>query len=216
MPEFRRSWLRWKLHRVALKHIRTWRRWQVPDGSGTLHLRYLGEGKVHYVFRVKELGRLLRITRAQFYHPDRVLDAATSVRTCELMNDLAEHRISVACRHLGGGACLVDDAGQLLSGAHVTALDCIDPIFTAIVDWSLKRGTVLLDYNEGNWCVDQGVVRLVDIDVNFTCLLADIRRNEIVRKRIDTEVADSDESALRAFVEAERRLLWATLASQKT
>ncbi len=84
-------------------------------------------------------------------------------------------------------------------------------LFQQIYDWSVTTGIVVLDYNERNWCLKDGVIRLVDFDINYTCELSDIASNSIVQQRINPEAFPDQQSALRAFLAEEERLLWENL-----
>lgn len=205
----------WKLHRLVLKKS-PWRRTvKLPNGQ-ILRVRYLAEGKIHYVFRVKNDSRLLRITKRQFYS-DRPTDEAYMKANCRIMNDLAASGLSVKAYHLAGGACLVEDAGPCITSQPPKTREAIDAIFKALADWSLSTGIVILDYNEGNWCISPKTagIRLVDIDINYTCSLDIICSNEIVRGRISIDSARDDRQALEAFLAVESDLLWGNIASLK-
>jgi hypothetical protein len=209
MPLFRitpRShWLMWKLHRLILKKIGMWRRLQLP-GEKILMVRYRDEGTFNYIFRVRDDSRLLRITKDQFYDPAHSVDEKQTLENSRLMNSLAVSGISVRCEHLVGGACLVEDAGLGVRRQLVGDRGILEEVFTKIKKWSLETGVVILDYNEGNWCIKDGVFRLVDIDVNYTCRLSEICNNSIVLGRLGG-VAGGMEDVLVAFLRKEEQLL---------
>ena len=207
------NWILWKLHRLILKRIKRWRVLQLPNGK-ILRIKYFAEGKFNYVFKIKGDTRLLRITRKQFYQLSHPVDTDEVCNNCKLMNSLAEKGLSVSAKHLIGGACLVDDAGSLLVKYKCCKKDEIFKVFNDLKEWSLENKIVILDYNERNWC-KRAEIKIIDVDVNYTCLLTDIRKNKIVLKRIDVNKYNSDEMALEAFLLKEAELLWQNLIIYK-
>lgn len=200
-------WFFWKLHRFLLKNLRPWFSIRLPRGN-PLSVRYRAEGASNYLFAVKGNPQLLRITRAQFYHLDRYVDGQQTCRNCEMMNSLAEWELSVRAEHLGGGAMLVEDGGELLAMRHLSGPAELTEVFAALRRWSMHTGLALLDYNENNWRWKQGQIRIVDVDVNMTCALHELRSNELVLRRIRPEGHRTDENALAAFLKEEETLLW--------
>jgi hypothetical protein len=150
--------------------------------------------------------RLLRITKAQFYNPEHAVDEEQTLENCRIMNSLDKSGISVRCQHIAGGACLVEDAGNSVQRNLVGQKKIIEEAFRKLEKWSLDTGVVILDYNEGNWCIKAGVLRLIDIDMRYTCRLSEICHNPIVLKHIDCGV-NSIEKTLTAFLEKEAQLL---------
>jgi len=201
------SRVKWLLHRLCLKGMRPWFVYRWLEGEA-MTLRYRVEGKIHYVFQVKGSDRLLRITRNQFYNPESSIDTSLAQKNSMLMNELADANISVKAEHLRGGALLVDDAGMsLLAGASVARLELRD-LFERITNWSLNVGKVVLDYNEGNWCVRDGVMVLIDVDWACMCQLGDISKKDTVTKRVqDIRSFSSNADILKEFLRQEEILL---------
>lgn len=205
------SMIAWKLHRFFLKIWFGWRNLHLPDGRG-LRVKYFAEGKYNYLFRVQGDSGLLRIARKQYYSLHELVDEQVTVENARLMNSLAEDGLSVHCRHLVGGASIVDDAGERVRRGMIDR-KLLSDFFARLKLWSVKQGRVILDYNEGNWCIKDGVLRFVDVDVNYTCPLGDIRNDRIVQNRIQGIRCDTDEQALSAFLAREEELYWRHLSS---
>lgn len=206
------AWLRWKTHRAALKHVPLWRHIPLPDGM-SVYGRYLAEGKHNYVFRLRDSPRLLKIRRTQFYAPRTPCDSESVSAACDLQNRLAEISASPACSHLCGGAHLVDDAGRSITRARGVPPLAVERVFAALHAWSAASGVVILDYNEGNWCWDMHLLRLVDVDVNYTCALATLPDQLLVRRRVGATTRDPV-ATLSAFIQEEESLLIARLRRQ--
>lgn len=202
-----RGWLSWKLHRLFLKHPVRWR--SVVLGSFfAFRVKYLAEGRCNYMFYVKNDHRLLRITRMQFYNPSQAVDTRLAIENSRIMNSLSVAGLSVESEHVYGGALLVENAGGKLRHQHLQSREDLSVFFTRLLQWSVAQGMVVLDYNEGNWCCREGVIRLVDVDVNFMCALSEIKAHPLVRKRVRVEDYGDDISILEAFLKEEERLLW--------
>lgn len=209
-----RTWLAWKLHRLVLKKSPLWRRLRLPGGR-LFWVRHLAEGCNYYVFRVRGRLELLKVLRAQFYEPHRVVGADEVRRGAELLNSLAERGLAPAATWLDCGAYLVEDAGQPLLPGGLAGPEPLRRFFADLRAWSLETELVLLDYNEDNWCRDPitGAIKLVDVEPAFTCPLAGMAGNEIVRRRLDPALLAAGEPArlLEAFLAAELDLLWCHL-----
>lgn len=205
----------WKMHRFFLRKLRIWKNICLPDGR-MFRVRYFAEGMFNYLFRVQGNASLLKITRAQYYNLVELVDGQVTEDNCRLMNSLAEKNLSAHCRYLCGGALLVEDAGKRVSRGTISDRKVLSDFFSRMKSWSIDQGVVVLDYNEGNWCMMNGVLRLVDIDVNFTCPLGMIRRSAIVLNRIQGVSCDTDEKALSAFLAREEELYWKHLTSGKS
>ncbi len=206
-----RGGLSWKLHRLFLKHPIGWRS-LVLGRLFAFRVKYLAEGRCNYLFRVRDDHRLLRITRKQFYNPVQPVDTPLAMGNGRVMNSLSGAGLSVESEHVYGGALLVEHAGEKLRRQHLQSRQELSDFFTRLLRWSLAHGMVVLDYNEGNWCCREGVIRLVDVDVNFMCALSEIKAHPLVRKRVRVEDYGDGIPVLEAFLREEERLLWNHLA----
>jgi hypothetical protein len=199
-------WFLWKAHRFVLQKSPFWRVFTLPDGR-RFFIRYLAEGKINYVFRVRGDRRLLKVARDYFYRPEADFDAAPVRESCALMNELAAWSLSGSGEHLGGGAFLMEDCGRALSECPFLDAAAVDRAFQDLERYSLARGTVPLDLHEDNWCWDGERLRLVDVDSTRSCPLGELARHESVRRRVgDVDLADPV-TVLRAFLGEEKRLL---------
>jgi len=184
---------------------------QLPCGM-VFRVKYLAEGRFNYLFRVRGDSWLLRITRTQYYSLAGPVNEQETADNCRLMNSLAEKGLSVHCRQMSGGALLVEDAGERVRRGTISDRKILSDFFSRLKSWSIEQGTVVLDYNEGNWCMRDGVLRFIDVDVNYVCSLNSIRNNRIVLNRIQGICCDTDEQALSTFLEREEDLYWRYLA----
>ncbi len=201
-----RSWLAWKLHRFFLKHPFGWRTLRLGEDI-QWRVKYLAEGKCNYIFRVRGAHRLLRISKPQFYAPGIPVGEHLARQNCMIMNSLAARGLSVPCEHIYGGALLVEDAGKPLHHFRFDDWRFLDNLFAGIEAWSCEYRKVILDYNEGNWCWYGGVVRLVDVDVNFICALDEVGHHPLVKRRVNIEAGMDDRQILAAFLRVELCLL---------
>jgi hypothetical protein len=197
---------------LFLKHPLRWRLLRLGDQT-TFRVKYMAEGRCNYIFRIKDDGRLLRITRRQFYAAARPVDADAMAENGRIMNSLAGVGLSVRTEHVYGGALLVEHAGARLRRRHLQSRQALVEVFAGLKDWSMNHGSVILDYNEGNWCCRDGVIRLVDVDVNFMCALDEIGAHPLVQRRVSVE-GNSSTAVLEAFLREEERLLWNHLAQR--
>jgi glycosyltransferase involved in cell wall biosynthesis len=205
-------WVLRKLRRLFLVKSGLWRTISLPNGT-KMTVKYLAEGRHNYVFRIRGDEFLLRISRKQYGQPNDVLDENATKESCRLMNSMAEKGLSVHCRHLVGEVCLVEDAGHMVHKRELRDRTVLTAFFLKLGVWTLETGVVILDFNEGNWCVKDGNLKFVDVDVNRICHMSAIRDNTIVKKRTHELCLATNEQILNAFLKKEEELYWEYLTS---
>ena len=197
----------WYWHRFMQKKLRLWTTIVLPQ-SERLQIRLLGEGRHNLVMEIAGEECLLRILRIQYYDLSQPLQTEETIENCRYMNSLADFEISPRCEHIVGGASRVEHAGNLIAPGMISSRAVIDDIFSRIRRWSLQTGIVIVDYNEGNWCLRDGHLQFVDFDTQYTCLMSELKTNKVICKRIDTTRLEEPEAILEAFLEVEAGLLW--------
>lgn len=199
--------LLWYWHRFLQKNLRLWTTIKLPQNE-RIRVRLLGEGRYNLVMEIGGEDRLLKILRAQYYDLTRPIKTEATKRNCWYMNSLADFRISPRCEHIVGGACRVEYAGRQIVPGVISNRSIVDDIFFRIQQWSLQTGIVIVDYNEGNWCVRDNHLQFVDFDTQHTCLISEIKTDEVICKRVDTSTITEPEAILAAFLKVEAGLLW--------
>ncbi len=199
--------LLWYWHRFMQKKLRLWTTIELPQNE-RMRVRLLGEGRYNLVMEIAGEDRLLKILRAQYYDLTRPIETEETIKNCQYMNSLADFRISPRCEHIMGGASRVEHAGDQIAPGMISNRGIVDDIFFRIQQWSLQTGIVIVDYNEGNWCVRDNHLQFVDFDTKHTCLMTEIKTDEVICKRVDTSTVTEPEAILAAFLEVEAGLLW--------
>lgn len=200
----------WYWHRFMQKKLRLWTSITLPQ-SERLRVRFLGEGRHRLVMEIAGEERLLKILRAQYYDLTLPIGTAATIDNCQHLNSLADLHISPRCDHIAGGAFRVDHAGEVIAPGVISDRAIVEDVFSRLRQWSIQTGMVILDYNEGNWCVRDGRLQFVDFDMQYTCLFSELKTNEVICKRIDTAKMEDPEAMLDAFLEIEAGLLWSFL-----
>ncbi len=199
--------LLWYWHRFMQKKLRLWTTIQLPQ-SENLRVRFLGEGRNNLVMKIAGEERLLKIARAQYYDLSCPILSDITINNCRYSNSLADFQIGPRCEHIIGGASRVEHAGTVIKPGIIETQKTVEEVFYRIHQWSLETGIVILDYNEGNWCERDGRLKFVDFDTRNTCLMSELKTEEVICKRVDTTKLAKPESILKAFLEIEAGLLW--------
>lgn len=196
----------WKLHRLLLKKSNAWHQLVLVNNC-SYKVKYLAEGSINYVFQVYESEKLLKISRQEFYGHIELIDTRTQ-QSCIIMNRLAADGLAPKCEYLGGSSLFVDNAGAQINTQNFTVRELVSDYFIQLKAWSIDTGIVIVDFNEGNWCIKDNKLLLVDIDFAYTCQLQQISESHFVQRKTNVRKNQSVISILEEFLNVEEELLW--------